>query len=345
MNCFAHPKDLSSLYTCLTVAEGWSSREVFVATQSARITPQMQTKRKSRWLLKTLLVIALIALLLGAAFYRRPTLIGEEILRARMWTQGIHSHYVQLGAYRIHYLVAGESRSYPVVLVNGLGGTSENWGGMIPEFKSKGLKVYAPDMLGFGRSDKPDVDYSISLQADILKEFLDSQKLDQADLVGWSMGGWIAMKYAAANPQRVHRLILLDSAGLIYDAANVSALRPKNVAQLAHMMDVLNPNPRPIPGFVARDIVRNMIGQDWIIDRTLKSMFTGKDVMDNHLGELTMPVLIIWGKQDLITPMELADRLHRGIPQSALEVIDGCGHLAPVACASQVLPQMEKFLQ
>lgn len=301
-------------------------------------------KKNSRWFLKTLLIVVVLLALLGTAFYLRPTTIGQAVSRARMWTQGIHNHYVQLGAYRIHYLVAGEG--HPVVLVNGLGASSENWGELIPELKSKGFKIYAPDMLGFGRSDKPtDVDYSISLHSDILKQFLASQKLDHVDLVGWSMGGWIVMKYAAGNPQGVNRLVLLDSAGLIYDGANAQALRPKNVEQLAHMMDILNPNPKPIPAFVARDIVRVMGEGDWIIDRTLKSMFTGKDVMDNHLQELTMPVLIVWGRQDLITPLSLADKLHSQVPHSTLYVVDACGHLAPTLCQSQVAPQIEKFLQ
>jgi pimeloyl-ACP methyl ester carboxylesterase len=316
--------------------------ERFMATQSMGSATQ---KKKSRWLLRALAAISLIVLLVGTMFYWRPTLVGLAIGRARMWTQGVQSHYVQLGQYRLHYLVAGEGQGRPVVLVNGLGGSSENWGEMIQEFKSKGLKVYAPDMLGFGRSEKPDVDYSISLQADILKQFLDSQNLEQPDLVGWSMGGWIVMKFAAANPQRVHRLVLLDSAGLIYDAVNAQALRPKTVEQLTHMMDILNPNPTPIPGFVARDVLRSMAERDWIIDRSLRSMSTGRDVMDAHLADLTMPVLIIWGKEDLITPLSLGDRLHRGISQSTLEVVNGCGHLAPVACANQVLPKIEGFLE
>lgn len=300
-------------------------------------------RKKSRWFIKTILVLLALVLLLGCAFYVRPTAIGQLILRARMWSQGIRSHYVQLGPYRIHYLVAGEGR--PLVLVNGLGGTSENWGRMIQEFSSKGFKVYAPDMLGFGRSDKPDVDYSMSLQADTLKQFLASQHLNQPDLIGWSMGGWIVMKYASANPHNVRRVVLLDSAGLIYEAKNAQALRPKTVEQLAHMMDILNPDPKPIPAFVARDILRVMAQGDWIIDRTLKSMFTGKDVMDGHLNELTMPVLIVWGKQDLIIPFSLAQKLHSQIPQSTLFVVDQCGHLAPVNCESQVDPQIERFLQ
>lgn len=314
-----------------------------MSTPTVGVSPT-STKKKSRWLVRTFWVLVLLAAILGIAFYLRPTTVGTAISRARMWTLGIRSDYVQLGRYRIHYLVAGEGR--PVVLVNGLGGTSEAWGNMIPELKAHGFKVYAPDMLGFGRTDKPaDADYSIALQADILKQFLASQKLDQADLVGWSMGGWIVMKYAAAHPHGVRRVVLLDSAGLIYDGANAQALRPKTPEQLAHMMEILNPNPRPIPAFVARDILRVMIQGDWVIDRTLKSMFTGKDVMDGHLQELTMPVLIVWGRQDLITPIALADKLHAQIPNSTLFVVDECGHLAPTLCQNKVAPEIEKFLQ
>ncbi|HLK54333.1 MAG TPA: hypothetical protein VKU42_12825, partial [Candidatus Angelobacter sp.] len=102
-----------------------------MVTPSVAAPPAAQIKKKSRWLAKTFLVIVLLVLVFGTAFYLRPTLIGQLLLRARMWTQGIHSDYVELGQYRIHYLVAGEGR--PVVLVNGLGGTSENWGNMIQE--------------------------------------------------------------------------------------------------------------------------------------------------------------------------------------------------------------------
>jgi hypothetical protein len=73
-------------------------------------------------------------------------------------------------------------------------------------------------------------------------------------------------------------------------------------------------------------------------------MLTGQDVMDNSLHELTMPVLIVWGKQDMLTPLSLAYEIHAGIPNSQLEVFDGCGHLAPGLCARRIAPSVLTFL-
>ena len=71
------------------------------------------------------------------------------------------------------------------------------------------------DLLGYGRSAQPrDAGYSISHQAAMVEGFLDSQHLQQVDLAGWSMGGWIAMQVALQQPERIRRLVLLDSAGL-----------------------------------------------------------------------------------------------------------------------------------
>ena len=216
----------------------------------------MSSWRKFCWLVRTLLVVILIGIILGGTYYFRPVMLGMALQQVGMWIQGIHRNDVQLGPYRIHYLVAGEGR--PLVLIHGLGARSEIWLPLIPQLTAKGFRVYAPDLLGYGRSDRPDVDYASSLQADIVRQFLDSQGLRQTDLAGWSMGGWISLKLAADSPQRVRQLILLDSAGMRFDAVNRLALRPKTPEQLAHLMEVLTPNPRAIPGFLARDILRVM---------------------------------------------------------------------------------------
>lgn len=302
----------------------------------------MSSWRKFRWLVRILLVVILIGIVLGGTYYFRPVMLGMALQQVGMWIQGIHRNDVQLGPYRIHYLVAGEGR--PLVLIHGLGARSEIWLPLIPQFTAKGFRVYAPDLLGYGRSDRPDVDYAISLQADIVRQFLDSQGLRQTDLAGWSMGGWISLKLAADSPQRVRRLILLDSAGIRYDAVNRSALRPKTPEQLAHLMEVLTLNPRAIPEFVARDILRVMNEQDWVVGRSLDSMIAGKDLMDGKLEGVTMPVLILWGRQDVLTPLAIAEQMHREMPQSVLFVAEGCGHLAPIECRDQIGPEMQKFL-
>jgi len=299
--------------------------------------------KKSGWFWKALAIVTMAMVFLSGVVYWRPTWIGSGIQEARILRHGIHSRYVRIGPYRVHYLEVGEGR--PLFLVHGLGGSAENWLDMMPELAANGFHIYALDLLGFGYSDKPDVDYSMTFQADLVGQFMDSQGVRQADMAGWSMGGWVSLKFAADHPERVQRLALLDSAGLIFDPVNVPALRPKTPDQLAHMMALLSPHPHLLPKFVARDVVRRMERNDWIIGRTLDSMNTGKDIMNGKLENVKMPVLIVWGKDDRIVPLSVGEELHKEMPQSTLFTVEGCGHLAPTECGDRVVPEMEGFLR
>lgn len=307
-------------------------------------TAAIGTKREKRrtGLRYTVMTIALVVLIAAGVFYFRPGIFVEQVQRLREWKMGLRQEWVLLGGQKIHYVVGGEGK--PLVLVHGLGGRSEDWLSLIPMFIRSGYKVYALDLLGYGHSARPDVDYSISLEEQIVKEFLDSQGLQQPDVAGWSMGGWISLKFAADNPDRVRDLILLDSAGLKFDPVNASFLQPKTEAGLAKMMQVLTPHPPHIPSFYARDLLRGFAREDWIIARALKSMFTGKDLMDGRMSTVKMPVLLVWGKQDVLTPPSIGEEMHQAMPQSVLRIIDGCGHLAPVECSGEVGQAMVNFL-
>jgi pimeloyl-ACP methyl ester carboxylesterase len=307
---------------------------------TSTLSASVKKSRILRWTFITLVVLLAIA---ATVFFLRPTLVGTIAQRYTAWKIGFDNREVMLGQYRIHYMVAGEGK--PLVLVHGLAGRAENWLSLAPEFTRNGYKVYALDLLGYGRSQQPDVDYSIALETDILRQFLDSQKLAQPDIAGWSMGGWVSLKFSAEHPERVHRLILMDSAGLLFDAKNASALRPKTEAELAHMWDVLTPHPKPIPRYVARDILRNFAANDWVVGRALDSMRTGKDLMDGKMQTVTMPVLIVWGKQDVLTPLFIGERMHAAMPQSLLNIYDDTGHLAPTDRAEQVSRSVVAFLK
>jgi pimeloyl-ACP methyl ester carboxylesterase len=126
---------------------------------------------------------------------------------------------------------------------------------------------------------------------------------------------------------------------------NASALRPKTEADLAHMMQILTPNPRVIPSFYAKELLHTLADEDWIIDRALKSMSTGKDLMDSKMDTVKIPVLIVWGDLDVLTPLTIGEQMHQSMPQSVLQVVHGCGHLAPVECSSRVSSAMIQFLE
>jgi pimeloyl-ACP methyl ester carboxylesterase len=312
--------------------------------------PARAAAARSAWrraLVKGLAVLLGLALLAGAAFRLRPIAVLEEWGALRLRLQGVESREVLVGRHRIHFLVEGPKGGTPVVLVHGLGARAEAWGPLSRYLVEAGFRVYAPDLLGYGRSDKPsDASYSIAEQADGLVAWFDAVGLTQVDLGGWSMGGWIVQRVAADHPERVRRLMLFDSAGLgIVPDWDVRLFTPQTRDDFVRLQALLSPAPRPIPGFILDDLIRTRAETNWVIDRALASMRAGKDVTDATLPTLKMPVLVLWGGLDHVTPVSEGEAMHRLIPQSELEILDACGHLAPSECAAQAGPRTVRFLQ
>ena len=300
-------------------------------------------KTARRWLRKTALVVLLLLAGLAGLAYWRPEWVSTALERAGLRAAGIHSEYVQLGPYRIHYLVAGKGR--PLVLVHGLGGRAEEWGPLMAGLAKQGFRVYAPDLLGYGRSDKPDVDYSIETEVRVVQQFMDSQKLQQPDLGGWSMGGWIALQFALEHPGRVRRVMVFDSAGMKFTpTVDLGLLRPKTPAELNGLTKVLFAHPPHLPDYYARGILRQITPGDWVVKRALDDIIAGKELLDGKLGPVTVPVLIVWGKQDVLTPLSVGEAMQREMPQSRLEVFDDCAHMTPLECSDRVVPEVARFL-
>src|SRR6202046_2347122 len=219
------------------------------STITDRKTTAVASTRKSFSFL--VLALLLVGLGFGILAWRNPLWLVDKQVDAKLRLRGMHSEFVTVNGYKMHYLVGGSGR--PLVLVHGLGSRGSDWANLIPELIDSGHRVYALDLLGYGYSAQPrDAGYSISDQAAIVEGFLDSQHLQQVDLAGWSMGGWIAMKVALQQPQRVRRLVLLDSAGLRFKLGYPpSIFQPASPGDLAVLEELLVPHPRPLPRFVA----------------------------------------------------------------------------------------------
>jgi len=289
----------------------------------------------------------LLVVAAAVGFWERPVSYFNESMYVRDALAGVQNREVTVGGHRIHYQVEGPADGPVVVLVHGLGGRAEDWRDLAPFIAKAGFRVYLPDLVGYGRSDKPkDFSYSVHDEALVVTGFLDAMGLKQVDLGGWSMGGAIVQHVAADHPQRVGRLLLFDSAGIFeLPKWDIKLFTPENEVELNELDDLLMPNPPRIPGFVVRDILRVSDERSWIIRRALATMVTGQDATDKILPELKMPVLIEWGGDDKITPVSQGETMHRMIPQSQLEVVPGCGHLAPGKCAPQMAPTVIGFLK
>jgi len=304
----------------------------------------MKLGRRFKWFAGGIVVLGVAA---GVGFWLRPVSYFTEVMYARECLTGVESRTVTVAGHRIHYNALGPANGPVVVLVHGLGGHAEDWRDLAPYFAGAGFRVYMPDLPGFGRSEKPaEFSYSIPDQAGAVIGFLDALGLKQVDLGGWSMGGWIAQRIAAEHPERVRRLMLFDSAGIFEKPAwDTRLFTPVNAAELDQLDALLMPHPPQVPEFVARDILRISEQNGWVIHRALGTMLTGRDATDSLLPGLKMPVLIVWGAEDHITPLSQGEKIHSLVPQSQLEVFPGCGHLAPGQCTAQIGPRVVAFVK
>lgn len=313
--------------------------------------PGQQARRRWRRIIRWCLLAILVLVVASIVFaWEWPLALLLAATQARLRFDGIHSEYVRIpygrvGTVRIHYYIGGSGS--PVVFVHGLGSRAEDWANLMPQIVRDHHRVYALDLPGYGRSDWPrDAEYSIPELAGAVEAFMDSQHLQRADLGGWSMGGWIAMRVALDQPQRIRRLMVFDSAGTRFDLKWDTALfEPDTPEKLRALDDLLMPTPPPrVPGFIASAIFRFVDRHSWVVRRNMDSMLTQKDLLDGQLGELKMPMLIVWGKQDHLIPYVAGEQMHQAIPQSEFEIFDGCGHLAPNQCAARVGPVVTGFL-
>jgi len=249
---------------------------------------------------------------------------------------------------KIHYAEAGSGPT--VILLHGLGGSWQNWAFNIAPLAAK-YHVIALDQIGFGKSDKPMVNYRIGTYVDFLDQFYKQLKIERASLVGNSMGGWIAAAYTAAHPEKVDRLVLEDAAGYAppanFDYRVLYSLNPstrdamKQVAKLVFYNQALFGTEAAIDQAMT---ARINAGDGYTIKSLTESIIRGEDFVDAQVKTIKQPTLIVWGKQDGLTPVSDGERFKRDISNSTLLVIDQCGHIPNVEKAVEFNAAVLKFL-
>ena len=299
---------------------------------------------------RLLLLVVVLVLAFGGVFYERPLWVQQQGIHFGLFLHRVQSNYVMTPEGRVHYYEA-EPRipggGVPLVLVHGLADRGESWAPMLERLMKAGFHVYAPDLLGYGRSPKPSgSDYSISTQEQFVADFIQSLGLQKTDVGGWSMGGWIVLKLALDHPDIVDRVVVYDSAGLDHQVTGGPQIfHPTDGPALQHLADLLEPHAKPLPGFVLRDALRKLGQGQWVVDRSMASMESRKDLLDNRLSGLPEPLLIVWGSDDELLPLSVGQQLHVLDPHSELDIVQGCGHLAPKTCPARVAAVTAVFLK
>lgn len=290
------------------------------------------------------LLAGVLLLAFAAVVYLRPLSLLFAARDAYLFATGMRGHHVRVGAHRVHYYAGGEGP--PLVVVHGVASRAADAALLYPALM-KHRRIYALDLLGYGDSDKPrDADYSVRMQAGVVRGFMDALRIQEADMIGISMGGWVALKIAADHPRRVRRLVLVSSAGLEFPTTlRETSFSPANLDELRASLALQTDNAARIPTFVLRDFLRRSKQKAWVVRRSMASMLTLRDVLDGRLQRVRMPVLLVWGTADRIVPFSLAAKMQREMPHARLVALPGCGHLAIIECRRKALPAIVGFLR
>ena len=248
---------------------------------------------------------------------------------------------------KIHYVEAGSGPT--VILLHGLGGSSQAWQFNIGPLAEK-FHVVVPDQIGFGKSDKPFVNYRIRTYVDFLDEFCRELKIERATLVGNSMGGWIAVMFAATFPERVDKLVLVDAAGYAppkdFDMRTLYALNPTTKAGMKTLVAKVFYNQMFSTDIAIRQAMaaRLAAGDGYTINSISESILRGEDFLDDVVKTIKRPTLIVWGRQDGLVPLAEGERFNKDIAGSKLIVIDQCGHVPNVEKPGEFYAAVLKFL-
>ncbi len=251
--------------------------------------------------------------------------------------------FISISNVETHLKIAGQGS--PLLYLHGLG-LSNLW---LPfhQALAEHYKVYAPDHPGFGLSSNPD--WFDSMEDFIIHyvELLDVLNLSSINLVGHSLGGWIAAEIASFFPDRINKLVLIAAGGLRVAGSPITdifALSP----ELLPMVCFEDPNKAMVIAS-QRDMsnIQKLILQDYR-ERTMAAKLAWKlgynPKLARRLRRACMPTLIVWGKNDKIVSTAHAQQYCNLIPNAKLAIIDECGHVPIVEQSEQTTNLILEFL-
>ena len=256
------------------------------------------------------------------------------------------------------YAVAVAGKGRPVVLLHGLGGSIYDWRHLLGPL-SRSRRVIAPDFLGAGESDKPEgEDYSVAAQARRLRGILDRLNVKKATLVGNSYGGGVALRFAQDWPERVERLVLINSIcypdqvpGYVTLASLPCAETLVGAIPLGKATQWVIRGSYGTAALLSDREIETYVeeiraeGRRAALVRTLRHAIPPDTrEFESRLKSIRVPALLIWGTKDTTVPVELGRRLEKDLPNAKLVEVEA-GHVPNQEKPGQVLRLMKSFLR
>ena len=262
---------------------------------------------------------------------------------------------VMTGPYKTNYLEQGEG--YPLVFIHGSGpGVSAyaNWRLAIPEI-AKVAHCYAPDMLGFGYSDKPmDVKYGCELWTQQIVDFLDALGLEKVDLVGNSFGGSLALSMAVNHPDRIRKLVMMGPMGISFDCKSVGLNdvwgykpSPENMLKMLNLfVDDKSFATEELANVRYQASIQPGFQEVWevMFQEPLQDMVEDLSFTPEEIANVKHETLIVHGRQDEVIPLNNSFVLSELMENADLHVFAHCGHWSQIEKSKEFAELVSMFV-
>lgn len=299
-----------------------------------------------------LLVVALAAIVVATIglVYVAPEMVLRYAIDADRERAGLVRKEVDLGG-GLRYVYLEGGRGEPLLLLHGFGASKDNFT-RVARFLTPHFRMIVPDQIGFGESSRPqEADYAPVAQAGRLRALAQALALKSLHLGGSSMGGQIALTYAALHPAEVKSLWLLDAAGVwtapesegrrIIRETGQNPLLARNEEEFARLVAFVMSDPpyipRPMLNVVAQERIRNFVLEEKIFKQL------AADSVEQRVSGMTVPALIVWGDKDRAVNVATAGILHKLMPRSQVVIMPGIGHLPMIERPQQSAEDYLRF--
>ena len=306
----------------------------------------------ARRLLKIVASLVITVILVLAAFRFAASLREDRTSRE---AAPITGRFVKAGDVEIYLQEAGSAAGAPVVFIHGTGAWSETWRDSMTALAAAGFRTVAIDLPPFGFSGKPaNRSYSLDAQAKRIVGVLDALDVSQAILVGHSFGGGPTVEAALMGTDRIKSLVLVDAALGLEARSRDAATMQRMLLGLTPLRNAVTTATITNPMFTRTFLRMFLFKKDAATDSRvaiyqrpfvvngstaavsawlpsfLSSTQVARSLDPQSYANLTMPVSLIWGAQDTVTPLSQAEHLKSIIPHAELSVLDDIGHIPQV---------------
>lgn len=300
-------------------------------------------------------LLAAAVLILLALYFLSPRTLFEWAQKSLRRKGGLVEKSIEAGGFTWPYLEGGPADGEVVVLVHGFAGDKDNWA-MFSPYITKKYRFISMDLPGFGDNDRSmDRDYTIPLQVERLRQFLDALGIAKCHIGGNSMGGHISLQFALSHPEYLKSLTLYNNAGVMGTTESElqgavengeNALAIQSADDVKRMIAFVTHKPARIPAQFRKIFFEDADKYKDLLDKIFWSIVETavENPLNDQLVDLKVPTLIIWGRHDRLIDVSCAEMIHANVPDSELVIFEDVGHIPMIEKPKQTAATKLAFL-